>query len=452
MSDQPAAIGGLRQVYDRRVAGLRALGSRNLFQPIAVVFVRGFEVAAKFGFQIAVARCLPPAAAGVFLLALSLMSVLQTVATAGIGRALVLHVARAERDGGRGRVFAVASAGLWPMLVFAAGVGLVTALAAGSASTLIFHKPDLAEPLRWIALGLVCFALLTGVAGVLTALGAAVVGDFLRSSFWPALAGGLLLVTPHTAAMAALVTTVSIATAMLVGWAAMRRMAPGPWPALSELKPPPGLIETAVPLGVVDVIGVILVSAPTLILGVLAPAASVALFSVANRIANVFITVVGAIGNAASPRFALLADSGDRRKLGRAMSQMGLLAALVCGPPMLLLTVFPTEAMGLFGHGYRSGAAVLRVLMLGDAGFVAFACSTELLGMAGAGRLLRRLNFLLLAVCLGLSAVLTPMFGAMGAALAMALTLWLNGALVGFGVARRLKLNPIPLLAGLAGA
>ncbi|MGC1304710.1 MAG: oligosaccharide flippase family protein [Caulobacteraceae bacterium] len=424
--------------------------SWNLFQPVAAVFGRGFEVVAKFGFQIAVARCLSREAAGVFLLGLSITSVLQTVAMAGIGRALVLFVARANRDGPREQVFGVAIAGLGAMLLFAGGVGIVMAALAEPISIHIFHKAALATPLRWMALGAVCFALLTGIGGVLTALGAAIVGDFLRSSFWPALTALLLLGADHTATSAALLTTLSTGLAMLVGWIFMRKLAPGGWPSLRDMKPPQGLIETAIPLGVVDVIGVILVSVPTLVLGALVPAESVAVFSVANRIANVFITVVGAIGNAASPRFALLADEGDRKRLGRTVSHMALLAAAVCLPPALLLIVFPSEAMGLFGHGYRGGAAVLRVLILGDLVFVGFACCSELLAMAGEGKLLRRLNFVLLGACGVFSAALIPMFGALGAAWAMALTMSLNGLLVGFGVARRLKLNPVPLLAGFA--
>jgi O-antigen/teichoic acid export membrane protein len=432
-----------------RPGRLRTLTANGLFQPIAVVFVRGFEVAAKFGFQIAVARCLTREAAGVFLLGLSLMSVLQTVATAGIGRALVMYVARAHRDAGRGGVFAVAVAGLVSMLAFASLVGLLTLALAGPASSLIFHKPELAAPLRWIALDVVCFALLTGASGVLTALGAAVVGDFLRSSFWPALTAVLLLASDHTAVSAALLTTLSTALGLLIAWIVMRLMAPGGWPALRELKPPAGLIAAALPLGMVDLIAVIIVSAPTLILGALAPAGQVAVFAVANRIANVFVTVVSAIGNAASPRFALLADAGDRRSLGRALSHVAMLSAAVCAPPILLLLAFPDQAMGLFGHDYRRGGAVLRVLVLGDAGFVAFACCSELLAMAGSGRLLGRLNLILLALSMVFSAVLIPLFGAMGAAIAMTLTLTLNGILVGFGVAQRLKLNPIPILAGL---
>lgn len=433
-----------------RLARVRALVTWNLFQPLAAVFARGLEVVAKFGFQIAVARCLSREEAGLFLLGLSVTSVLQTVAMAGIGRALVLFIARANRDGSRQDVFGIAVASLGSLLLFAGGVGIAIVAFAGPISTYVFHKPELTLVLQWLSLAAVCYALLTGIAGVLTALGAAVVGDFLRSSFWPALTALMLLAASHTAVTAGLLTSLSTLLATLIAWIFMRKLAPGGWPSLRRLKPPPGLIETAIPLGVVDVIGVILVSVPTLVLGSLVPAGSVAIFSVANRIANVFITVVGAIGNAASPRFALLSDEGDRKRLGKVVSHMGLLSAAVCLPPALLLIIFPSEAMGLFGHAYRDGGAVLRVLILGDLVFIGFACCTELLAMAGQGKLLRRLNFVLLGACGVFSAALIPAFGAMGAAWAMALTMSLNGILVGFGVARRLKLSPVPLLAGLA--
>jgi O-antigen/teichoic acid export membrane protein len=432
-----------------RLQRLRALVRWNMFQPLAAVCARGFEVVAKFGFQIAVARCLSREAAGLFLLGLSITSVLQTVAMAGIGRALVLFVARANRDRSREHVFAVAAAGLGALLLFAGAIGIAMIAFAQPMATYVFHKPELTLTLRWLSLAAVCYALLTGIGGVLTALGAAIVGDFLRSSFWPALTALMLLAADHSAGSAAMLTSLSTLLGTVIAWIFMRKLAPGHWPSLREMKPPAGLIETAIPLGIVDVIGVILVSVPTLVLGSLVAAESVAVFAVANRIANVFITVVGAIGNAASPRFALLSDAGDRKPLGKVVSHMGLLSAAVCLPPALLLIAFPSEAMGLFGAGYRSSGAVLRVLILGDLVFVAFACCTELLAMAGQGKLLRRLNFVLLAACGVFSGVLIPLFGAMGAAWAMALTMSLNGLLVGFGVWRRLKLNPVPVLAGL---
>ncbi len=453
LSLEPASPESRREVQaalaGTRFRRARALVSWNMFQPLMSVFARGLEVVAKFGFQIAVARCLTREAAGVFLLGLSISGVLQTIAMAGVGRALVMFVARANRDATRQQVFGVAASGLFFMLMVAGLIGIATAALAEPISVFVFHKPELTLPLRWLSVSVVCYAMLTGIGGVLTALGAAIVGDFLRSSFWPALTAMLLLVSDRSAVSAAIFTSLSLTLAAVIGWVFMRRLTPGRWPGWRGLKPPEGLIETAIPLGVVDVIGVILVSVPTLVLGSLVAAESVAVFSVANRIANVFVTVVSAIGNAASPRFALLVDEGDRKRLGRVVSQMALLSLAVCLPPALLLVIFPSEAMGLFGHAYRSGGTVLRVLVLGNLVFVAFACCSELLAMAGEGKLLRRLNFVMLGACGLFSAVLIPLFGAIGAAWAMAATMSLNGLLVGFGVARRLKLNPVPLLAGL---
>ena len=68
--------------------------------------------------------------------------------------------------------------------------------------------------------------------------------------------------------------------------------------------------------------------------------------------------------------------------------------------------------------------------------------------MSGHGRSLRRIRFMTLAVCLVMSVTAIPLFGAVGAAMATALTMSLSALATGLAVRRQLNLPALPLFAG----
>jgi O-antigen/teichoic acid export membrane protein len=114
----------------------------------------------------------------------------------------------------------------------------------------------------------------------------------------------------------------------------------------------------------------------------------------------------------------------------------------------LVLLAVPGLVMGLFGPDFTEGATVLRILVLGYVFYTAFACTSEALMMSGHGRTLRRIRFLTLGVCLLMSATAIPLFGAIGAALATAVTMSLSALATGLAVRRQLNLSALPLFAG----
>jgi len=419
----------------------------HLFQPVAAIFARGLEVAMKFVFQIVVARSLGSAEAGLFLLALSIASVVQCAAKFSIDRALIPSVARLRAAGEERGAFAAIVSALGMILLLALPVGILLFALADPIAQFIFGKLDLAGPLRWIAMGIVSLCLLNGIVGALTGLGAAAIGDVLRNSVWPIVCSVLLLgLTSATEAAGA--ATVSIIVAVIAAWLLLRRLLPARWPSRNALKLPDNLMSMAIPLWAVDTIDVILNTVPIIVLGAFGTSAEVAIFSVANRIGLIFPAVISAIGNAASPRFALLGDDKDAGRLGRMMREVALLAMASCLPIALLLLAVPRGVMSLFGPDYVQGATVLRILVAGNLVNAAFACSSDLLAMRGYGPALRRIRVVMLLACLVLSAVTIPLFGAIGAALTTATTISLSGIATGLAVRRLLRLPALPLAAG----
>jgi len=422
------------------------VSAADLIQPLAAVFARGLEAGIKFGFQIVLARTLGSTEAGLFLLALSIQTVLHNVAHFGIDHALIPSVARLNAREPKETTFAAILAALGLLFLASIPFALAVALVAGPVSSGVFGKPELAGPLRWLALGIIPYALLSGIGSALTGLGAAAAGDFLKNSLWQA-ACTILLLGLATAAGAAAAATATTVVAMLCSWMLLRRLLPARWPPLRRLTLPAGLTATAAPLYVVDTIGIVLVSVPTVLLGAFGSSEEVAIFAVANRIALIILAVTSAIGYAASPRFTVISDDNDKEALGRALSRVALLATAICLPLALGVLIFPREIMALFGPDYVAGAPVLRVLIAGNLLCVGFTGYSELLAMSGNAHLLRTVSLVVLAVCTVLSLGLIPLFGAMGAAAASAITVSVGAILSGLAVRRRLGLPAIPLLA-----
>jgi O-antigen/teichoic acid export membrane protein len=394
-----------------------------------------------------VARTLGSAETGLFLLALSIGSVVSCATKFGIDRALVPPIARLRACGENRRALGQTAAALGTILVIAAPVGVVLLALAEPIASLVFHKPELTTPLRWTAISIVLLSLLNGIVGALTALGAAAVGDVLRNTVSPALCA-VAVVFLSNASEAAAAWTIAVIVAVVAAWLLLRHLFAAPWPPLRELRLPDAMMATAIPLGIVDTIDVILSTVPTIVLGAVSASSEVAIFSVANRISLVLVAIISAIGNAATPRLALLADKKDSARLGRLMRDVFLLAAAFCLPLAVALLVVPQMVMGLFGPDFASGATVLRILVLGYVFYTAFACTSEALMMSGHGRSLRRIRFMTLSVCLVMSVTAIPLFGAVGAAFATAVTMSLSALATGLAVRRQLNLPALPLLAG----
>jgi O-antigen/teichoic acid export membrane protein len=121
------------------------------------------------------------------------------------------------------------------------------------------------------------------------------------------------------------------------------------------------------------------------------------------------------------------------------------LALLAAAPAIVLLLGVPGPLLSLFGPGFAGGGGVLRVLALGQFAGVLFCGGPTALEMTGHGPVLRRLNVRALILCVALSLVLTPLWGAAGTAWATSLTLFAYYATVAWKARRLLGVDCTPL-------
>jgi O-antigen/teichoic acid export membrane protein len=184
----------------------------------------------------------------------------------------------------------------------------------------------------------------------------------------------------------------------------------------------PSLWRAARPLYVVELVQVSIASLPVMILGVFADANAVSVFSVALRASMLVWVVLLSLSTVASPRFAALHRQGRNAELATINRQIQLAGAVMGGGICAVLGLAARPLLSLIGPGFVAGAPVLVVLALGQAVNALYSGQDTLMAMTGRGNVLKYLNLAQLAVMLAFSILLIPPFGAMGAAIATAIT------------------------------
>jgi O-antigen/teichoic acid export membrane protein len=403
-------------------------------------------VGAAFAFRVAVGRTLGTDGAGLFFLAQTVLLIGGNVGTMGLEAAAVRFTATGIAAGDHRAV-----AGAYRLAMRYAGLTatvLTVALILGAEplAVNVFHDPRLTEPLRWLALGVLPLAFVR------------LHGEFLkgrRRVAWALLVNGVTLPVVAMAVTVALAPRLGLPgtvagylsatiAAMGVGVALWRRGTA----ELRSVRPEFSstlLLSSAMPILVVTVAQLIGQHSGTFVLGAMAGMDDVGIFAVALRTAMMISLVLLAVNSVAAPRFAALHAAGDRGRLER-FARTATLAMLAIATPVLALLIFaPSWVLGLFGDGFRAGAAALMVLALGQFFNVATGSVGWLLKMSGHERSLRNVVVTAHVISFGLCCVLVPHYGLVGAALATAAGVVLQNSAATVLVWRHLGIVVLPL-------
>ena len=176
------------------------------------------------------------------------------------------------------------------------------------------------------------------------------------------------------------------------------------------------------------------------IIGALQDSAAAGLYGAASRIANILQLPVIALIAAIGPMAADFHARGDIEALQR-VTRFGVLSifglALVSA---IGLAVFGHWILGILGAEFVAAYPVMMVLVAGQLCFAAAAPAGILLNMTGHQNEAARITLLCAVANLLFLAILVPMFGALGAAVATALTIAAWSGLMALAVFRRINI------------
>lgn len=417
--------------------------ARGVFAALVLQFL---GVAAAFAFRVEVGRTLGTDGAGLFFLAQTVLLICGNVGTMGLDAAAVRFTATGTAIGDSSAVAGAYRLAIRYAVLTATVLTAAVIVGAEPLAVHVFHDPRLTAPLRWLALGVLPLAMVR------------LHGEFLkgrRRVAWALVVNGVTVPAVAMAVTLALAPRVGLpgaiagyllatSTAMVVGVVLWRRGTA----ELRTVRPEFSstlLISSAMPILIVTVANLIGQHSGTFVLGAVSRMDDVGIFTVALRTAMMISLVLFAVNSVAAPRFAALHAAGDRGRLER-LARTSTLAMLVIAAPLLALLIFaPSWVLGLFGEGFRAGAAALTVLALGQFFNVATGSVGWLLKMSGHERSLRNVVVTAQVITFGLCCVLIPRFGLMGAAWATAAGVVLQNSATTALVWRHLGIVVIPI-------
>jgi len=102
------------------------------------------------------------------------------------------------------------------------------------------------------------------------------------------------------------------------------------------------------------------------IAGIFLKAPDIAVLAVAQRTSMLISFILIAVNFVSAPRFSTYYNDGDMAGLKKFAVTTTRVMTLVATPLVVLILIFPTWIMTLFGHDFSNGANLLRVLAIGQ--------------------------------------------------------------------------------------
>jgi len=373
-----------------------------------------------FAFNVVVARQLGAEGTGIFYLALAVTTIGSVIGRAGLDNALLRFIAMRTSHHDWAGVNGIYALSMSMAIVASAIISIAVFLIAPWIAFIIFNKPELAEPLRWMSLSIFPLTLLNLQAESLKGLKQIRSALIVQSIGVPGVA--LLLVYPLVVFLgnkgvlwAYVIATALIALMGIVLW----RHAMSHYSSKRSTFSFNMLWESCRPLLIAALINqAVMPFLPILLLGFWTNSEDVGVFGVATRVATLVSFMLVTVNIVVGAKFAELFAKGDIETLGQTARRSAFLTTVLSSPVFLVLILLKHRVMALFGSDFENGAEVLSILLVGQ--FVNVACGSVgyLLNMTGHEKVNTRLTALSGFVLAILACILIPWYGTEGAALA----------------------------------
>lgn len=419
-----------------------------------------FTFACRLAITFLMARFLGAGQYGLYNLALTALTVAAALAAFGLDTALVRYIAMfARRDD---------SASVWGTLQI--GLGLTMGLSlliggglfglAGTIATEIFHEPRLAPLLRLAAVVVPFLTLSNVLASATQGFKKMQYATVARDVAQPLIRLVLIVVLVAAGASAAGALAVYgiavAASAIMLLHFLHRKLFSLRRPLREARRETRQILGFSAPVFLSDLMTTFRDNVQTLLLGALSTITSVGIFAVASQMNMVGSMFQSAIAVASRPIIAELFDQGDRAQLGR-MYQTTTKWVVTANLPMFLtLVLFPAEILSIFGRSFVAGSTALVLLACAIMADVSTGQCGIILDMTGHTMWKLVNSIVRLALSLGLSVLLIPHWGVVGAAASTLLVVSTINIMRMFQVFFLFGLLPYnltfvkPLVAGLA--
>jgi O-antigen/teichoic acid export membrane protein len=252
----------------------------------------------------------------------------------------------------------------------------------------------------------------------------------------PAVTGGLTATTAIIAQVGGALASLALVAALY------RRWRPPELSSAAAQRDVRGWLSASVPMGVTEGLRLLQGQLALLLTGWLAGATAAGVYRGADAVMQLATVGASVVATAATPMFARLIGESDHEGIKRIAvltSVIMVAGVVVVALPIALAGnwLFPA----LFGQDFAASPPVFAILAVGLLGTYSMGLAQALANMSG-HHLLTTQSFLTTALCnLVLGLVLIPRFGAVGAAIATAMSAIVGTAWCAWQLARRTGYN-----------
>ena len=386
---------------------------------ILALMVKIAAAGLNFMLSIIVARKLGVNETGVFFLGITILALASVFGRLGQDNIVLRMVSMGRVDND----VSIMHRALLSTLIIASGLSAIIAvslyLSADFVSATVFKNPEMTAILQLSALALIPMSMLTLTAQALQGLKRAVLAMIILSASVPAMTIIMLIIVGFICeklhgfiayAIYTLAVFGTMVTGLIIWFKACRPVNLWIRPVFKES------IGSGAALYVVAITNMMLLWAPTLLLGVFAGSAEVGVYSVAFRTATLITFVLVAVNSVSGSKFAELYKLDDIQGLEKLVQQMTKMTAIMASPLFLSFLCFPEFILSLFGGDFVKGAVILQILGAGQFFSVISGSVSLLLMMSGHEKSLRKVVVRWGVLALAIDVGLIIWLGALGAA------------------------------------
>ena len=376
----------------------------------------------SFALNVLIARRFGAQEAGLYFLGLNIITILALFSRLGLENSILRFTARSLGENDLESLRQNHIVGIVLCASFAIFCGAGVYFFSGTIAETILGVPELGPTLRILGIAIIPFSLTLYQAESYKGLGRVLIATLLQNVAASGLMAllliglGLRISSVEYLAWVYLVVLSTLLAASFLLWGHPPSFVAGKIFLVRSRR----LIEHGFPLMIIMLLAFGMSKASSFFLARWGQPADVSLFEIAQRCATVPSFFLMSVNTVVAPRFASLYNRGKTAELANLVRTSTVVIILVSVPVLLVIVVFSTKFLALFGPEFPAAKTVLYILAAGQIVNSATGSVGVLLMMTGQGKGMKGLILISATVNIVLNVVLIQMWAINGAALATA--------------------------------
>ena len=177
-------------------------------------------------------------------------------------------------------------------------------------------------------------------------------------------------------------------------------------------------LKEVTPIALITIVTALLGFTDIVVIGLFHPSSEVGIYAAAQRLVLLLSFIILSLNNIVGPKFASFYSEKNYRALFELYSTSTRLLIYLMLPIAGLVAIFSTPLLSLFGKEFTQANQILWLLLAGQVINIATGPVGVLMIMSSHTIQLKQFTLLVLVIHFSLTFILTPKFGALGAAIA----------------------------------